>query len=409
MSEEKKPVGAEQSAPAEETHAPKTEVHHSQGVDNGYGYQDDPYAYEYDESGHRYGEPSATSEGSSTAAPAAEASSTALTPAPASPSTPAVSSQNPPPKPPPPPAFGNSGGGDDGDEEEDGMLRMSFLEHLEELRTRIIRSLMGFAGAFAFCLIFANDIWRVISDPAITALKNLGYKPAYLVAIQPMEQFSTIWVKAPMVVSIFLASPIVLYQVWGFISPGLYKRERRWAIPFILCTSGLFISGGLFAYFVVFRFGLEFLLGVGRDANVAAMVTISEYFDLFVNVTLGVGLVFELPVLIFFLTLIRIASPRFLLENSRYAILGIMVLAAVITPTPDIFNLMLFALPMMLLFFVGVFASYLLELNREGKRFPWKWVILALLGILAIAAGSVWLAVAKFGFKLLPYWPFLTK
>lgn len=400
MSDEKKPVGAEQSAPAEETHAPKTEVHHSQGVDNGYGYQDDPYAYEHDGSGsgYNYGESAPTT----TTQQPEQKEAAALTPTPAAPVT-SVSSNNPPPKPPPPPSS------DDGDEEEDGMLRMSFLEHLEELRTRIIRSLMGFAGAFLFSLIFANDLWRIISDPAIIALKNLGYNPARLVAITPMEQFSTIWVKAPMVVSIFLASPIVLYQVWGFISPGLYKRERRWAVPFILCTSGLFITGGLFAYYVVFRFGLEFLLGVGKDANVAAMVTISEYFDLFVNVTLGVGLVFELPVLIFFLTLIRVASPRFLLEHSRYAILGIMILAAVITPTPDVFNLMLFAVPMMLLFFIGVFAAYLLEMNREGKKFPWKWVILALLGVIAIAAGCVWLAVAKFGFKLLPYWPFLTK
>lgn len=394
MSEDKSTKGAEESAPSS-TGGNKndTQVHHDQGVDNGY---QDPYGY--DESGqpaYRYGE-STPAPDPSPAAPAA------VVPAAAA-AAPVTKGNNPPPKPPPPP--------DDEDEEdgeEDGMLRMSFLEHLEELRTRIIRALMGFAGAFAFALIFANEIWRVISEPAIVALTNLGFSPK-LIAIAPMEQFQTIWVKAPMVVSIFLASPIVLWQVWGFISPGLYKRERRWAIPFILCTSGLFITGGLFAYFVVFRFGLEFLLGLGRDANVAPFVTISEYFDLFVNVTLGVALVFELPVLIFFLTLIRVASPSFLLAHSRYAILGIMILAAVITPTPDIFNLMMFAVPMMLLFFVGVFASYLLVMNREGKKFPWKWVILGLVVILALAGGGVWLAVAKFGFKLLPYWPFLTK
>ena len=102
------------------------------------------------------------------------------------------------------------------------------------------------------------------------------------------------------------------------------------------------------------------------------MVTISEYFDLFVNVTLGVGLVFELPVLIFFLTLLRILSPLFLLRHSRYAILGIFVLAAIITPTPDVFNLMLFAAPMCFLFYVGIFASYLLVLKRENRRFPWR-------------------------------------
>jgi len=242
----------------------------------------------------------------------------------------------------------------------------------------------------------------------VQALTNLKFVPK-LVAIEPMEQFSIIWVKAPMIVSIFLASPVLVWQVWGFIAPGLYKRERRWAVPFILCTSGLFILGGLFAYFVVFRFGLEFLLGIGRDADVAPMVTISAYFDLFVNVTLGVAIVFELPIVIFFLTLIRVASPSFLLSHSRYAILGIMVLAAIVTPTPDIFNMMMFVVPMILLYFIGVFASYLLVLKREGKAFPWKYVALAIVILLALSGGAVWLAVAKFGFKLLPYWPFLTK
>jgi sec-independent protein translocase protein TatC len=139
----------------------------------------------------------------------------------------------------------------------------------------------------------------------------------------PMESFSIIWVKLPMLVALFLASPWLLYQVWSFVAPGLYKRERRFAVPFILCSAGLFIAGGLFAYFVAFRFGLTFLLGIGQAVNVRPMITITEYFDIFVNVILGIAVVFELPVLIFFLTLIRIASPRFLLANSRYAVLGI--------------------------------------------------------------------------------------
>ena len=126
----------------------------------------------------------------------------------------------------------------------------------------------------------------------------------------------------------------------------------------------------VFAYFVVFRYGLTFLLGIGSTNYVTPMVTISEYFDLFVNVMLGVGLVFELPVLIFFLTLLRILSPVFLLRHSRYAILGIFILAAIVTPTPDVFNLMLFAAPMCLLFYIGIFASYLLVLNREQRQIP---------------------------------------
>src|SRR5206468_3549615 len=154
-----------------------------------------------------------------------------------------------------------------------------------------------------------------------------------------------IWFKLPILCSIFLASPWILYQVWGFVAPGLYRRERKMAAPFILTSAGLFILGGCFAYFIVFRYGLTFLLGIGQGLHVKPMVTITDYFDLFVNVMLGVGLVFELPVLIFFLILLRITTPGFLVRNSRYAVLIIFIIAAIVTPTPDVFNLMLFALP----------------------------------------------------------------
>jgi sec-independent protein translocase protein TatC len=124
---------------------------------------------------------------------------------------------------------------------------------------------------------------------------------------------------------------------------------------------------------------------------------------------LGVGLVFELPVVIFFLTLLRIATPSFLLRNSRYAILGIVVLAAIVTPTPDVYNLTIFAVPMVFLYFIGVFASYLLTLNREQKRFPWlKFLVFASIPVLLAGAWIV-LAVFKFGYKLVPNWPFLVR
>ena len=175
------------------------------------------------------------------------------------------------------------------------MLRMSFMDHLEELRSRIIKALYGLVVAFVGSLVFAGQLWDIISDPAVDALTRLKVNPPELVQITPMESFSIIWVKLPLLCSIFLASPWIVYQVWAFISPGLYKRERRWAAPFVLVTAGLFIAGGLFAYFLAFRYGLTFLLGIGMSNHVHPMVSITEYFDLFVNVTLGVGLVFELP------------------------------------------------------------------------------------------------------------------
>jgi sec-independent protein translocase protein TatC len=298
---------------------------------------------------------------------------------------------------------------DSDDDEEEGMLRMSFLGHLEELRRRIFMMLIGVLVAFALSLTFCNPLWIAVEAPAHDALVSLGIHPPNLVAITPMEQFNIIWFKLPTLVAVFLSSPWILYQVWAFISPGLYKKERRFAAPFILISAGLFIAGGCFAYFVAFRFGITFLLGVGRDVGITPMVSMSEYFDLFVNVMLGIGLVFELPVIIFFLTLIRLVSPKFLIAHSRYAILGIVVVAAVVTPTPDIFNLLLFAVPMCMLFYVGIFASYVLVLKREGRRLPWM-MIFAIIGLAAlIVAGGLVIAIRLFHYHFIHAWPFLVR
>jgi sec-independent protein translocase protein TatC len=295
------------------------------------------------------------------------------------------------------------------EEEEDGMLRMSFLGHLEELRKRIFMMVIGIAVAFTVSLTFSNPLWKAVSAPATDALTSLGIDPPNLVAITPMEAFNIIWFKLPTLVAIFLSSPWIVYQIWAFISPGLYKKERRFAAPFILFSAGLFIMGGCFAYFVAFRFGITFLLSVGRDVNVSPMVSMSEYFDLFVNVMLGIGLVFELPVILFFLTLIRVVSPKFLIAHSRYAILGIVIVAAVVTPTPDIFNLLLFAVPMCMLFYVGIFASYILVLKREGRRLPWNMILGVVALVLALAVGVLVLLIKVMHFHLIPVWPFLTK
>jgi sec-independent protein translocase protein TatC len=285
---------------------------------------------------------------------------------------------------------------------------MSFMEHLEELRSRIIKALYGLAAAFVFALVFAGKLWDIISDPAIDALKHLHVNPPQLAQLTPMEAFSIIWVQLPLLCSVFIASPWIVYQVWAFISPGLYKKERRLALPFVLLTAGLFIGGGCFAYFLAFRYGLEFLLGIGMSNNVRPVVSITEYFDLFVNVTLGVGLVFEMPVLIFLLTLLRLLSPRFLLRHSRYAILAIVIIAAIITPTPDVFNLMLFAVPMCLLYFVGVFAGLALVMRREGRTLPWRKVLLIVFGIALVTAAIVFVMI-HYHVRLVPKWPYITR
>jgi sec-independent protein translocase protein TatC len=285
---------------------------------------------------------------------------------------------------------------------------MSFLEHLEELRSRLLKALAGMGIAFGVCLFLGPQLWDIIRQPAKRALENL-HQPPDLVLINPMDSFQIIWMKIPLLCAIFVSSPWVLYQVWAFIAPGLYRREKRWAAPFVISSSLLFILGGLFAYFVAFRYGLEFLLGLGIGGGIRPGVDMSLYYDLFVDVMLGVGIIFEIPVMLFLLTLIRIVSPTFLVRHSRYAILAIVILAAVITPTGDVFNLTLFATPMIILFYIGIFASYLLVLHRERRKFPWRkfigWGILGLIGLAIV----LYAAALYYGYHFAPRWPYLVK
>ena len=332
--------------------------------------------------------------------------STLTPPAPPPPAEPPPMARRPggsgkPPKPPDPP--------EEEDEEEDGMARMSFMDHLEELRSRLLKALGGLGVAFVACLFLGPQLWDIIEKPAHRALVNLKVNPPDLVLISPMDAFQIIWMKVPLLCAIFVASPWVLYQVWSFIAPGLYKREKRWAAPFVISSSLLFILGGLFAYFVAFRYGLEFLLGIGMGSGIRPGVNVSLYYDLFVDVMLGVGVIFEIPVMLFLLTLIRVASPAFLVRHSRYAILVIVILAAVITPTGDVFNLTLFATPMIVLFYIGIFASYLLVLNRENRKFPWRtfamWSVVGIIGLCAIG----YLAALYYGYHFVTRWPFFVK
>jgi sec-independent protein translocase protein TatC len=224
-----------------------------------------------------------------------------------------------------------------------------------------------------------------------------------------MEQFSIIYIWTPVVAAIFLGSPWILYQIWAFISPGLYKRERKWAVPFVLITAGLFLSGGVFAYFVAFRYALVFLLGIGTFSGVESMVSIEAYFDTFVDVMLGISLVFEMPVVIFFLTLLRVVSPSWLLKHSRYAVLAITILAAIVTPTPDAFTMTLLAVPMCLLYFVGVFAGFLLVMKREGRKFPWR-KVLPWVGLVLIALALFgYFEIRHYHLHYIRHWPFLAK
>ena len=355
------------------------EVHYHPRTDDSYGYYEDPYGYNPEAAGAPASNPATVTQ--------------AVTVAPQG-----GSIQKPPPPPTPPAA----------DDDDDGMLRMSFMEHLEELRTRIIRALYGLGVAFIFSLLYAGKLWDIIQEPASVALKHLGVIPPWLIMTQPMEGFSIIWVKLPLLCSIFIASPWILYQAWAFIAPGLYQKERRWAVPGI-CHGGAVHRGR----HVRLLPGIPFRAGVSAgDRDVERSAADGDDHRVLrpvrgCDARGGVGIRDAGPDL--FLTLIRLASPRFLVRHSRYAILAIVIIAAVVTPTPDVFNMMLFAVPMTILYFLGVMVGFVIVLKREGKPLPWLKIIGVILGVAALAAGVVYVMITRFGFKLLPYWPFLSK
>lgn len=285
------------------------------------------------------------------------------------------------------------------------MTGMSFLEHLEELRRRIVHSVLYILGGFGICWWFHEKIFAIMQRPIMVALAK-NHLDTKLVYLNPTDPFN-MYIKISLLAGLFLASPFVLYQVWAFIAPGLYRNERRYVMPFMVSTVGLFLAGGYFGYKMVYPGALDFLIRFSGQFQ--PMITVGEYTDLFLTIIAGLGVVFEMPILIFFLTLLRIVKPSFLVKHSRYAILGIFIIAAIVTPTPDAFNMLLFALPMCLLFYVGVFAGHLLILKREGRRFPWAKVLTIVGIVLVVLAALTYLAALHYKLHPVPHWPFLIR
>src|SRR5215510_6835127 len=246
------------------------------------------------------------------------------------------------------------------DEQEELSGQMSFLDHLEELRKRIINSLIAVGVAFGVCWWLADALFRAVQRP----INKAGLTS--LVAATPTEGFN-LELKLAVMAAIFLASPFVLGQVWLFISPGLYRHERRYALPFIFFSSLLFVVGGLFGYFVAFPFALQFLLEWEKQMGLTTLINASEYFDLFIMVELGLAIIFEIPAVIFVLARIGLVNGPFLLRNTRYAILIAFVVAAIITPTTDIPNMMMMAGPMVLLYLLGVVVAFLFGKKRTRE------------------------------------------
>lgn len=245
-------------------------------------------------------------------------------------------------------------------EDDDALPTMSLLEHLEELRRRLLYVLVTLLGGFLLCWSFAPEIFRFLTRPIYRFLPE-GQK---LVMLKVTDAFM-LYLKVAFLASIFLCAPILLYHLWRFVAPGLYRKERRYALGFIFFGTLLFVAGGAFAYYVAFPFAVEFLLGVGTDFTAA--ITGPGYLQFLMTVILGMALMFELPVMIFFLSQVGLVTPGFLLRHFRWAVLIIFVAAAVITPTPDVFNMMLFAVPTLGLYLVGIAIAALFGRQRDQE------------------------------------------
>jgi sec-independent protein translocase protein TatC len=255
----------------------------------------------------------------------------------------------------------------DGPSEEpkrDAMPTMGFLDHLEELRRRLVYCIAAVAVGFFACWGFRLKIYAVMQKPIMEALRahNLAEKLVYL---NPVDPFN-LYLKISALAGLFLTSPFVLYQVWMFISPGLYRNEKRYVMPFMASTIALFSAGGFFGYRFVYPRALDFLIGFGNQFQ--PMITIGEYTSLFLSIVLGMGLIFEMPILIFFLALMGIVSAGFMWKNFRYAILIIFIIAAIVTPTPDILSMCIFAAPMVGLYAISIGLAWMVHPKQRRAR-----------------------------------------
>jgi sec-independent protein translocase protein TatC len=232
------------------------------------------------------------------------------------------------------------------------LRRMPLLEHLEELRRRILRAILALAIGVAACLSWAPEILRFLAQPIYAHLPP-GTKLAVLGVTDPF----LLYFKTALLAGVFLAFPAMLWQAWGFVAPGLYPRERKWIGPFVGVGWLFFLGGGAFAYYVAFPFAVAFLLEMGADFE--PVISADRYYRFLMTVVLGLGVMFELPLVLTLLARVRLTSARFLLRHFRWAVLIIFVVAAILTPTADIVNLCIFAIPTIALYLLGVAGAAL--------------------------------------------------
>ncbi len=233
---------------------------------------------------------------------------------------------------------------------------MTLMEHLDELRKRLIRAVIYLACGMIVAYIFHTRLINFIQKP----LTQIGLQ---MTMTHPTDALN-LYLKSAFVFGAIFASPFILYQIWMFISPGMYAHEKKYVVPFMSATVGLFLSGAWFGYRYIMPGAMKFLI-VDMGKTFQHMITIDDYTGFFLAVILGLGVCFELPILMFFMALFGIVDHKFFLKQWRYAVLVIFLVSSVICPNPDPFSMCLFASPMLALYIVGVLVAYYAHPNHR--------------------------------------------
>ena len=246
------------------------------------------------------------------------------------------------------------------EDDEDGTSgKMSFLEHLDELRKRIVQACIGVAVGVLVGFAFINPIVNFILKPTQRVLPA-GSRMIYT---QPGEAFG-LYVQIGLIVGVVLATPWIMYQVWLFIAPGLYANEKKLAIPFVLMSTIGFVVGATFNHYIIFPVMITFFASF-NTSDLVFMPRLEDVFDLYTKMLIGMGLVFQMPTIIYFLAKMRLVTAGFLWKHTKYAILIIFIVAAVITPTGDMITQTIFAAPMLGLYALSILIAWLVAPKRE--------------------------------------------
>lgn len=240
--------------------------------------------------------------------------------------------------------------------------KMPFTDHLQELRTRLMRVLVVVGIGCALCWYFKEQLFQIITRPLFQVLPQ----NSHMIYTGLPEAFFN-YMKISFFASLFLTSPYILYQLWKFVSPGLYKSEKKYVIPFLISSTILFIGGILFGYYLALPPAFEFFIEFSSDF-LKPMVSLREYLSFSLQLLLAFGISFELPVILFFLAKIGVVSSKTLAKHRRYAILVIFIAAAILTPSPDAFSQIIMAIPLMGLYEIGIFVAKFAEKKRPNTE-----------------------------------------